>query len=185
MAIRLERPHSGLLAAYAAALRTGWSPSNVADLTGPHLTAIEADPAAFLARYDWVPGSTVEGPGGVPVPRLPGQMYWISDGSFCGFLSFRYQPGTLDLPPHVAGHVGYGVVPWKRGQGIAAEAVRQILPVAQAAGMPRVLITTGPQNLVSQAVIRRLAGVRAPERDGADGHGPWIAFWVETGQTAR
>ena len=186
MTIRLEKPNAALLAGYVAALRTGWSPSNTRDLTGPHLAAIDVDPDAFLADYDWTPGKTVDLPDGRPVPRLPGQVYWISDGEFCGFLAFRYQVGTMALPSDVAGHIGYGVVPWKRGRGIATQAVRAVLPVARAAGLARVSITTGPQNVISQAVIRSVGGVRAPETDGVDAHGPWIGFWVSTARhTAR
>jgi predicted acetyltransferase len=180
MTIRLEKPNGCLLDGYVAALRTGWSPSNTQDLSGRHLAAIAADPAAFLADYDWQPGRTVELPGGQVVPRPPGQLYWISDGTFCGFLSFRYQPGTLALPPHVAGHVGYGVVPWKRRQGIVTAAVRAVLPIARAAGLDKVCITTSATNQASLAVIRAVGGVRAPETDGADNYGPWIGFWVDT-----
>jgi predicted acetyltransferase len=180
VAIRLERPHVGLLPGYVEALRTGWSPSNTQDLSGPHLAATEADPVAFLADYDWAPGRMVTMPDGRLVPRLPGQVYWISDGAFCGFLGLRYQPGSEALPAHVSGHIGYGIVPWKRGQGMAAEAVRLVLPIARGLGLARVSITTGPDNLASQAVIRRLGGVRAPEVDGIDDHGPWIGFWVVT-----
>jgi predicted acetyltransferase len=184
MAIRLEKPHSGLLDSYVAALRTGWSPSNTQDLSGKHLAAIAANPAAFLADYEWQPGRTVELPSGRVVRRLPGQVYWISDGEFCGFLGLRYQPGTLALPPHVSGHVGYGVVPWKRRQGIARAAVLAALPLARAAGLDKVSITTSETNIASQAVIRSVGGIRAPEVDGADDHGAYIGFWVEADLSA-
>ncbi len=185
MAIRLEKPHPGLLDGYVAALRTGWSPSNTQDLSGKHLAAIAADPAAFLADYDWQPDRSVTLPSGRVVPRLPGQVYWISDGAFCGFLGLRYQPGTLALPPHVAGHIGYGVVPWKRRQGIARSAVLAALPLAHAAGLEKVSITTSATNLASQGVISSVGGVRAPEVDGADEHGAYIGFWVPTVSAAR
>lgn len=180
MAIRLEKPHSGLLDSYVAALRTGWSPSNTQDLSGKHLAAIEADPAAFLADYDWQPGRMVELPRGRVVPRLPGQVYWIVDGGFCGFLGLRYQPGTLELPPYVSGHIGYGVVPWKRRQGVARAAVLAVLPIAREAGLETVCITTSASNEASLAVIRSVGGVRAPDTDGEDDHGKWIGFWVTT-----
>lgn len=180
MTIRLEKPNGCLLPSYVAALRTGWSPSNTQDLSGPHLAAIAADPAAFLADYDWLPDRVVRLPSGQVVPRLPGQVYWISDGTFCGFLGLRYQPGTLVLPAHVAGHIGYGVVPWKRRQGIASAAVRAVLPIARAVGLDKVSVTTSLQNEASQAVIRSVGGVREPELDGADDHGAYIGFWVTT-----
>jgi len=48
------------------------------------------------------------------VPRLPGRVLWVWDGEFCGVINLRFVPGTLDLPPHVSGHAGYAIVPWKR-----------------------------------------------------------------------
>jgi predicted acetyltransferase len=38
------------------------------------------------------------------------------DGDFAGAINLRWQPGTAELPPHCLGHIGYGVVPWKRGR---------------------------------------------------------------------
>lgn len=178
-AIRLVKPHAGLLPEYVAALRTGWSPSNGHDLSGPHLAAIEADPVAFLAQYDWVPGSNTQLPDGSVVPRLPGQLFWITAGAFAGFMSFRYQPGMLELPASVSGHVGYGVVPWLRRRGIASAALRLLLPVAAAAGLDRVLITAHPDNAVSRRVIEAAGGAltglsRSPELD------PRVGYWVQT-----
>jgi predicted acetyltransferase len=81
------------------------------------------------------------------------------DGEFCGSIGFRWRPGTEELPPHVLGHVGYSVVPWKRRQGYATEAVRQLLPLAAAEGLRYVEITTDPDNVASQRVIEANGGV--------------------------
>jgi predicted acetyltransferase len=180
VAIRLERPNEQLLAAYADALRAGWSPSNVEDLSGRHLAAIEADAAAFLADYDWSPGKTIALGDGRLVPRLPGQLYWVSDGAFCGVISFRYQTGTIDLPATVSGHLGYAIIPWKRRQGIATQAVRVLLPIARKAGFERVLVTTDPGNIASQRVILSAGGVRAEDMPDSDQFGPRLGFWLHT-----
>ena len=174
-AIALVKPGAALLPGYVAALRTGWSPSNLFDLSAAHLAAIEADAAAFLAGYDGSPGSTNVAPDGRTVPRLPGQLFWISDGSFCGFMSFRHQPGTPDLPDHVSGHVGYGVVPWQRRRGVATAALRAVLPVARAAGLDRVLITTDPDNEASRRVILAAGGASPTLLPGSK-----LGFWVPT-----
>ncbi len=71
-------------------------------------------------------------PGGGEVPRLPGVVLWIWDGGFCGAINLRYQPGTEELPPHVSGHVGYAVVPWKQRQGHTTRALGLLLPIARA-----------------------------------------------------
>ena len=53
------------------------------------------------------------------------------DGEFCGSIGFRWQPGTSTLPPYVLGHIGYAVVPWKRGRGYATQALALLLPEAR------------------------------------------------------
>jgi predicted acetyltransferase len=58
----------------------------------------------------------------------------------------------------VLGHIGYAIVPWKRGQGYATEALRQILLAAGQVGLGRVEITTDPDNVASQRVIERNGG---------------------------
>ena len=97
--VRLEPPNQALLPAYAAALRTGWSPSNEQDVSAEHLAAIEADPDAFLAAFDWAPGQLTLAADGSMQPRLPGATFWITDGDLCGRINLRYVPGTIDLLP--------------------------------------------------------------------------------------
>ncbi|MGH7050961.1 MAG: hypothetical protein ACREE5_09990 [Acetobacteraceae bacterium] len=118
----LIRPGPELLSAYEAALAAGWSPSNVRDLSAEQLAAIRADSGRFL--HDLIdPEGTVLLADGRIVPRLPFHLFWISNGEFCGAINFRFLRGTEDLPPHVEGHVGYSVVPWKRRRGYATAAL--------------------------------------------------------------
>ncbi len=84
---------------------------------------------------------------GTEQARLPARVFWMWDGAFCGAINLRFVPGTLDLPPHVSGHVGYAVVPWKQRQGIATRALSMLLPVAWALGLPRVLVTCDADNV--------------------------------------
>ncbi len=156
-ALRLVAPAAEYLAGYAAALRQGWSPNNVRDVSGEQLAAIEADAAGFLAGFTREGGTITLGDGRV-VPRLPGPVRWMWDGEFCGAISLRYVPGTEDLPEHVLGHIGYAVVPWKRGCGHATAALRQILPLAAEAGLRHVDLTCDADNLVSQKVITANGG---------------------------
>ncbi len=78
---------------------------------------------------------------------------------FCGSIGLRWANGTEDLPPHVLGHIGYAVVPWKRGRGYAIQALKSILPEARALGLRWVTLTTDADNLVSQRVIANAGGV--------------------------
>jgi predicted acetyltransferase len=49
-------------------------------------------------------------------------------------------------PPHVLGHIGYAVVPWKQRRGYATQALRQVLPHAWAEGLPCVELTADPED---------------------------------------
>ena len=145
------------LSSYVAALETGWSPNNVRNVSGEQLAAIRENPVAFIAGLA-MQGGTITLPDGTAVPKLPFIARWIWDGAFCGSISLRWQEGTDALPTHVLGHIGYAVVPWKRGRGYATEALRQILLAARQVGLRRVEITTDPDNRASQRVIEKNGG---------------------------
>ena len=51
------------------------------------------------------------------------------------------------------GHVGYAVVPWKRGRGYATRALALILDEARRESLDYVELTTDPDNEPSQKVI--------------------------------
>jgi predicted acetyltransferase len=159
----LIRPARRALDGYVAALGCGWSPSNAQGegVRRAHLAAIGQDADAFLDSLDdpQARGAPVELPDGSTVPRLPGFTRWIWDGEFCGAIHLRWQPGTDSLPPLVLGHVGYAVVPWKRGRGHATRALRLLLPEARALGLTQVDLTTDPDNVPSQRVILANGGV--------------------------
>ncbi len=141
------------LASYAAALATGWSPNTTRDVSGEQLAAIRADGDAFLASLIPRPGDTVTLPGGQVVERLPGCVRWMWDGEFAGSINFRHVPGTMALPAHVHGHIGYAVVPWKRRRGYASQALGLMLEVAREAGMQRVEVNCDARNAISRRVI--------------------------------
>ena len=175
------------LPAFREALTRDWSPDNVrgAEAAAEMLAAVDRDPDGFVAQQeDWeARGDPIRLPDGTTVPRLPGVIRWIWDGAFCGTLGLRWQPGTDDLPPHVLGHVGFAVVPWKRGRGYAAEAVRAILPVAREAGLTHIELTIDPANLPSRRAIKRAGGLLVEEftKPAAYGGGPALRFRIATG----
>ena len=162
MSIALVKPDLDHLPGYVDALQRGWSPDNERGkaTAREQLAAIGADAAAFVAsRTDLeARGDPIELPDGSQVPRLPGFHRWIWDGAFCGNIGLRWQPGTAALPPHVLGHIGYGVVPWKRRRGYARQALSLLLPEAAALGLPHVEITTDPGNVASRRVIEACGG---------------------------
>jgi len=160
--MQLVRPGVEYLASYCAALERAWSPNTTDSAAGRvELERIDADPVAFLAAQDDPEGSgePITLPDGSVVRRLPGYRRWSWDGDFGGMISLRWQPGTAALPPHVLGHVGYAVVPWKRRRGLATAALRELLPEIRGLGLPYVEVTTDVDNLASQKVITANGGV--------------------------
>jgi predicted acetyltransferase len=70
----------------------------------------------------------------------------------------HWVPGTSALPSLVLGHVGYSVVPWKRGRGYATHALKAVLPAAKREGLQFVEVTTDVDNVVSQKVVLAAGG---------------------------
>lgn len=161
--MRLVVPALAYLDGYVDALQRGWSPDNIRleAAAREHLAAIADDAVAFLARAEdrRALGGPITLPDGTQVPRLPGFVRWMWDGAFCGQIGFRWQPGTEALPPHCLGHMGYAVVPWKRGRGYATRALGEMLPEARREGLAYVELTTDPDNWASQKVITANGGV--------------------------
>ena len=162
MKLQLIRPSLDVLTDYTAALERGWSPDNVrlAVAAQEELERIRTDPVVFVAQLDdpEARGDPVTLPDGSVVPRLPGFRRWLWDGAFCGSIGFRWQPGTSALPPHVLGHIGFAVVPWKRRRGYATRALGLLLREASDKGLTYVELTTDPDNVASQRVIEANRG---------------------------
>ena len=164
--MRLVIPSHEQLPEYVAALEAGWSPDNLRPAARhDQLASIAADADGFLARLvdREARGGPITLPDGSQVPRLPGYVLWIVADGLCGSIGLRWVPGTAELPPHVLGHIGYGVFPWKRKRGCATRALGLMLREARREGLEEVIITTDPDNYASQRVIEANGG-RDPER---------------------
>ena len=159
-------PALDYLPSYVAALKRGWSPDNLRpEAAAGQLQRLNSDPDAFLASLvdREARAGDVTLPDGSVVARLPGYVRWLWDGEFCGSIGLRWQRGTEALPPYCLGHIGYAVVPWKRGRGYATRALGETLNGARAEGLRYVEITTRIENVASQRVIERHGGVRKEE----------------------
>ena len=173
--LSLIRPSVDRLPGYVAALQRGWSADNVRGKAAAdeELELISEDAQAFVdSLYDpEARGAPIVLADGVALPRLPGYRLWVWDGEFCGSVGFRWQPGTSSLPEYVLGHVGYAIVPWKRGHGYATRALALLLPQAWSRGLTHIELTTQPDNTPSQKVILNNGGqlvgrFRKPEAYG-------------------
>lgn len=187
--VRLLKPDLDFLPHYKAALERGWSADNIRGLaaTEEELRRIAEDPVAFVASFDHLEprGEAITLPDGTQAPRLPGYRRWIWDGEFCGSIGLRWQPGTSALPEYVFGHVGYAIVPWKRGLGRATQALALLLPDARARGLDYVELTTTDDNPASQKVITANGGVFVErfEKSPHYGGGPALRFRIPLRET--
>lgn len=185
--MELRWPSTDELASYVAALERGWSPNTMDAGAGRvELVAIRTDPATFLSSLVDLDatGPPIELPDGSTAQRLSGYRKWMWDGEFCGSIGFRWQPGTTELPPHVLGHVGYAVVPWKRRRGYASRAVGKILVDATARGMDRIEITTDADNVGSQRVIEANGGVLVESFAYPPGRADRLRYRIDLGEAA-
>ncbi len=156
-AVSLVVPAREHLDSFAAALRTGWSPNNVRDVSGEFLAEIEADADLFLANRNRADGRYMK-PDGTFQQMLPFITRWIWDGAFCGHVNLRWPADLGPLPEHVPGHLGYAVVPWKRRLGYAKLASAAALVEARKLGLSRIEVTTDLDNVPSRRIIEGQGG---------------------------
>lgn len=152
----------------------------------------EARHAAWLESYrEWGPGRHEDGFGIGPddevetaagfaawvdrLRSLRGRLWWVVEQDVVlGGIVLR--PFTNDDVLGV-GHIGYGVRPSARGQGVATWALRNVLPHARDAGLESVLLVCRDDNVASIKTIERLGGVLDKTVD--DGRGLARHYWID------
>lgn len=184
--MELLQPSATHLPTYVDALQTGWSPRPARpEAAEEELAMIAADPEGFLASLDDPDGAgpPITTADGSIVPRLPSLRRWMWQDGFCGSIELRWQKGTDALPVTCAGHVGYAVVPWRRGEGHATEALRGLKPLAQRRGLRRLALSTDQGNVASLRVIAKAGGVflDCGPRHPSHGEGEEMRFTLSLG----
>ncbi|QDY70324.1 GNAT family N-acetyltransferase [Qingshengfaniella alkalisoli] len=181
--MQLIKPDLAHLDGFRDALSKGWSPNNLRpEASQEILSAISEDAAAYVATLDDMDGkgAPVTLPDGSKVPRLPGFNRWIWDDGFCGSVGFRWQPGGAELPSYCHGHIGYTVVPWRRGQGYARHALALLLDEVRPLGLPYVELTTEHDNIPSQKVMEANGSVLvgATHKPGRHGDSEMLLYRI-------
>ncbi|MQB45250.1 GNAT family N-acetyltransferase [Rhizobium sp. ICMP 5592] len=184
--IILIEPSLPNLSGFEDALAKGWSPDPRRQTDRAYVEAelvtLRHDRAGFLTRL--TSGDVIATSVSDREPqRLVLRPFWIWDGEFCGYITFRHMPRTGLLPLHLPGHVGYSIVPWKQGRGYATQALRLLLPIAAQAGFERISVICNEDNLASRRVIEKAGGLlHHAGPDPSDGPDTIkLFFWLATG----
>lgn len=109
-----------------------------------------------------------------PAGWVPCTTRWMAAGAeYLGAINLR---PSLNHPMlrDEGGHIGYAVRPSARRQGHARDALRQMVALAGAMGIPQVLVTCDLDNLASARTIEAGGGVYE-----GDSHGK-RRYWITT-----
>jgi predicted acetyltransferase len=104
----------------------------------------------------------------------------VVDGKIAGRLSIRHE--LNDFLALVGGHIGYGVAPEFRGQGIATYMLKYGLEFMRERGEEKVFISCHSENEASRRIIEKCGGefaalVPHPYEDGE----LYRTYWIPTG----
>ena len=103
----------------------------------------------------------------------------VIDGKIAGRLSIRHR--LNEFLALVGGHIGYGVAPEFRGQGVATYMLRYGLDFMKQRGEDRVFISCHNENEASRKVIEKcggeFAGLVAHPHDNDE---PYRTYWIPT-----
>jgi [ribosomal protein S5]-alanine N-acetyltransferase len=95
----------------------------------------------------------------------------VLDGQMIGHAGYHGPPGINSTDNPDAVEFGYRIFPPHRGHGYATEAARMLMDQArERAGIRHFVLSVGPENEPSLAIVRKLGFVRTGERmDEEDG----------------
>jgi predicted acetyltransferase len=118
----------------------------------------------------------------VPSGKVPSTfLIAVVDGKVAGRLSIRHELNEwLAL---VGGHIGYGVAPEFRGQGIATYMLQHGLKFLADLGVDRCFISCLPHNEPSRKTIESAGGeIAGLVQDPTEGGALYRTYWIPTGR---
>jgi predicted acetyltransferase len=93
----------------------------------------------------------------LPADWVPYNIYWlIDDGEIVGLVSIRHR--LNEFLAREGGHIGYEIVPSKRGKGYGNVLLELSLQKARGLGMNKVLLTSYDINDASWKIIEKMGG---------------------------
>ena len=91
--------------------------------------------------------------------RVPSTQFWIRDENdeYCGRISLRHY--LNEKLERFGGHIGYDIIPSKRGKSYATKALTLCLDEAKKLGLEKVMLTCDEDNMPSIKSIERNGGI--------------------------
>ncbi|WP_208559404.1 GNAT family N-acetyltransferase [Marinilactibacillus kalidii] len=108
---------------------------------------------------------------------VPAETYFLflNEDEIAGAINCRYK--LNDRLKHLGGHIGYGVSPIHRRQGLAQTMVSTVLPLFKERGIESVVITADDQNKPSIQTILNQNGQRESSGVKDDGRS-FGRYWI-------
>lgn len=99
----------------------------------------------------------------------------IAGGQIAGRLSVRHALNEFLLQQ--GGHIGYGVLPTFRGQGLGKRMLQRGRELTASMGIGRVLVTCDENNAASRRIIEGAGGVYESSHVGSGATPPIRRYW--------
>lgn len=104
-------------------------------------------------------------------------MWAVDEQGFIGQISLRHH--LTDALRRFGGHIGYAVRPSRRREGHGTAMLRQMLPIARARGLDKVMLTCDTTNVASQKIIQANGGVLEDIIQNESRPVPTMRWWID------
>ncbi|MCL4252660.1 MAG: GNAT family N-acetyltransferase [Anaerolineae bacterium] len=148
--MKLVRPDVAYQTSYISAMRE-FQAEGLPHYTNLDLEIMNADFADYVR-------SLVMREHTVPAGWVTETVLWgVDEGGFIGRIAFRHH--LTESLRQFGGHIGYDVRPTRRKEGHGTAMLTQMLAIARARGLDKVMITCDQTNIGSQKIIQANGGI--------------------------